>query len=311
MILVLGQNAAWQLTYRTGELARGEVNRMSEAFGSGAGKGANAARALTLLGLESRLLTYAGGVSGDRYLADCENDGIPVTCVRIAEETRTCTTVIEDDGAVTEIIEPPPVITSTESAAFFEQVTGLVSTATLLVISGTAVTGEPSSRYREFIEAAHAVGTPVLLDSYRDHGKNALPASPEYLKINAVELADLTERLTETSEQRRDASRDLIESYGLRWVIITLGGSGAEGFSANSSVRVQLPNIKIANSIGAGDSFTAGVAASISSTNTTELSDACRMGAAAGTANCLDIKPGRFDLQTYARYLGEIEVVAL
>ena len=131
---------------------------MNEAFGSAAGKGANAARALTLLGVESQLLTYAGGMNGEKYLADCRGDGIAVSCVPISGETRICTTIIEDDESVTEIIEPPPTVSATESNSFADQMTRMVENATLLVISGTAVAGEASSRYREYVETAHAFG---------------------------------------------------------------------------------------------------------------------------------------------------------
>ena len=121
---------------------------------------------------------------------------------------------------------------------------------------------------------------------------------------------------TETYAQRDRASQALIAEYHLTWVIITLGADGAEGFTKNEGVRVGLPAIKMVNSIGAGDSFTAGVAAWLhdkkaptgSNSRLSDIGKACIMGAAAGTANCLDIKPGRFDIEAYRSFVGEIRI---
>jgi tagatose 6-phosphate kinase len=302
VILVIGQNGAWQKTLFADSIRRGEVNRMREAFGSAAGKGANVARVLVTLGCEARLLTYAGGETGRRYAEACGTDGIATTVIPIAAETRTCTTVIEPDGTVTELIEPAPEITEVESIAMRTAALEALDASSLLVISGTAVTGEQPDRYRELIDRAHSLEIPVLLDSYREHGRLALESSPEILKINAAELADLVADLAgdriDATVRRGEECRRLRERYGIKWVIITLGRSGAEAYSSNEALASRAPEVTAINSIGSGDAFTAGVASVLDRARCIEKADlaaALQTGTALGTANCLDAKPGRVD----------------
>ncbi len=312
MILVVGENSAWQKTYLADTVRRGAVNRMRRSYASAAGKGANVCRVLGFLGVESKLIAYAGGATGSRFRDACEADGIEAVFVRIEAETRFCTTIIENDRTTTEIIEPPPAVTETESSMFHSVVESSLAEASLLVVSGTAVGAEPADRYREFIEAAHGLSIPVLLDSYRVHGKAALAASPEVVKINEVELAELTGLPADSLDNRARASAFLRKRYRVRWVIVTRGGRGAEGFCAGRALRATAPRVEIVNSIGSGDAFTAGVAATVKAAGVVDAADiaeAVRIGAALGTANCLDIKPGRIDRDLYERILSEVRVV--
>ncbi len=51
--------------------------------------------------------------------------------------------------------------------------------------------------------------------------------------------------------------RVLIESYGLRLVILTKGAEGSDVVTMHEKYSVECPNVKIADTVGAGDSFTA------------------------------------------------------
>lgn len=311
MILVLGQNAAWQKTYLADPIDLGSVNRMREAYGSAAGKGANVARVVVGLGGSALLLSYAGGATGRRYTEACRSDGIDIRSVEIPGDTRTCTTLIEPSGRTTEIIEPAPRVTQGESEAYLEAFEQTIDDAAFLVISGTAVSGEPIERYRQYVETAHRAGVEVLLDSYRDHGREALFASPEVLKINADELSELTEMPTGTPEERLAACATLVDAYRIRWIIITLGKEGAEAYSEEAVVSATPPAVEAVNNIGSGDAFTAGVAAAVveaGSVEAAEIAEAVRRAVALGTANCRDLKPGRVDGDVYNDVLNRVEL---
>jgi fructose-1-phosphate kinase PfkB-like protein len=179
-------------------------------------------------------------------------------------------------------------------------------------ISGTAVAGEPEEVYRDFVEAAHRQMVPVLLDSYRTHGRHALDAAPEVLKINADELAELSARPCGNTRERAAAARGIIERFGVRWVIVTRGREGAEGFGARGGAAAEAPRVRLVNAIGSGDSFTAGVVAHLLAARlragdaagvgdralfppTASLQDALRLGVAMGSANCMNLKPGHIE----------------
>ncbi len=310
MVLVVGQNSTWQKTYQIGTLERGGVNRVHNVFSSAAGKGANACRVLHLYDIEHELHAYIGGPDGYKFKGDCDADGIASRFTMIERETRICVTLLEEDRCMTEIVEPAPPIAAAERQAFHETFLDRLAAARMLAVQGTAMIGENDECFREFAEAAKARGIPVLLDSYKTHGRLALDASPEILKVNQDELAELTGLPVDTPEERKEAYRHLRERFGVSWVIITRGEKGAEGSNGSVTVQAGAAPVQPVNPIGSGDSVTAGIVAIISRDrrpfaemrNDGELFQrAVLEGVVAGTANCLSLKPGEIllaDMET-------------
>ena len=220
MILVIGQNSTWQNTCNLPSLNPGAVNRIARVFASAAGKGANTVRALGLLGKEGRLLAYAGGPNGRKFMDACAVDGIASDFTTIERETRVCTTLIEDSGAVTELVEPAPAVAPAECKAFRDSFNRWIESASMVVISGTAMEGESPDCYLDQVRSAHAATIPALLDSYRSHGKRALEASREILKINAHELAA-------TPGSRLPLRLSALPPAGGSWPITACGGSSS------------------------------------------------------------------------------------
>lgn len=335
MVLIVGQNSVWQYTYRLPSLASGTVNRVAEVFTSAAGKGSNVARALGLLGKEARLLGYVGGPNGVKFASACREDGIQSDFCEIERETRVCTTLIEDSGRITEIVEPAPHISERERRAHHASFAKHLPSAHVLVISGTAMQGESEDCYLDFVRSAHAQGLPVVLDSYRDHGRRALEAAPEVLKVNGDELAELSRMSCATFEQRGRAAEQILSQSAVRWIIITRGKGGAEAFDGQQAFVASAPEIRLKNAIGSGDAFTAGVvgvlldhmpssneiASEGSSSRVSaplrsgfpwnaDLAQALKVGTAMGTANCLNLKPGAILRDDYESVLSRVVVSA-
>lgn len=79
------------------------------------------------------------------------------------------------------------------------------------------------------------------------------------LKINDEELTLLTRMLRDPGTGTEESCRTLIERYGLRYLILTLGVKGSYVFAADGSVSFrETPRVGVADTVGAGDSFTAG-----------------------------------------------------
>lgn len=310
MVLVIGQNSSWQTTCVLPGLEIGKVNRADSVVRSAAGKGANMVRGLVTLGIPCRLLGYAGGVIGERFVRACEDEGLPATFVAIHAETRVCTSLVLPGGETTEVIEPAPAAEASERREFDDAFRAHLASATMLAIGGTALQGEPKGLYLGYARAAKKRAIPVFLDSYRIHGKEALAASPDILKINADELADLTNTGTESIEQRSAACRALRERYGVKWIIITRGRGGAEAFAETGTLQASAPAVDVLNPIGSGDAFAAGVIAAIHDRgmNPAGLRDALRSGIAMGTANCMSLKPGYVNPRDLESVMGRIKL---
>ena len=301
MILVVGQNSVWQHTYFLPPISLGKVNRVNEALFSAAGKGTNTSRALSALHRDHLLLAYVGGRNGDKYVDACMADGINLSSCRISGETRTCVTLIENGGEITEIVESAPEAEQIHFEQYEQMYRAAIGEAEMLVVAGTALTGEPETKYRLFTELAHEHGVPVLMDSYRTHGREALNASPEILKINDVELGELSQMPVETQEARYEACAFLAERYGLSWVIVTLGSDGAEGFERGAYYSCEPPQVDVANTIGSGDVFAAGVAIGFGVETPASIQTALETGVALASANCATWKPGHVDVDQYQK----------
>jgi tagatose 6-phosphate kinase len=306
MILVVGHNPDWKKIYRISRMEVGGVNRLEAAEFFPTGKGANTARVLRGLGEQVLLLSYFGGNNGSRFRKAIRSEGIPHRYSSTAGETRTCTTILEAGGPTTELIEPSAPLRGSEIARFDRLFGRSLPRAKLLVITGTSLPGSPENCYRRYIEQAKTRAVPAVLDSYRAHGRAALEASPEVLKINLFELESLTGESLQDQERRKEACRRIRERYRLLWVVITLGGGGVEGFDGRSHLHASVPRIEVSNPIGSGDAVTAGIAQTLLQGGS--LEQALRRGAALGTANCLSLYPGRIEPSEYEHMLQRIEI---
>jgi tagatose 6-phosphate kinase len=309
LILVVGHNSDWKKIYRLAAMHVGEVNRLDELHYVAAGKGANTARALRSVGERVLLVGYAGGGNGARFLQALREEGIPHDFQPIRAETRTCVTVLEQDRSATELIEPSPSITDGEARAFERRLARRLPRARCLVIAGTSLPGSPRDCYRRYVEAARRRGVPVVLDSYRDHGLQALEAAPEVLKINRRELESLVGRPLSDQASRKEAYRSVRERFGLRWIVISAGPEALEGYDGQRYLSVTPPSIEAVNPIGSGDAASGGIA--VSFVRGEDLASALQRGAAMGTANCLTLKTGQVDPDRVGRLLGELSVEEL
>lgn len=78
----------------------------------------------------------------------------------------------------------------------------------------------------------------------------------DILKINDEEIGVVGELFGMEGEHEA-ICRVLIESYGLRLVILTKGAEGSDVITMGEKYSVECPNVKIVDTVGAGDSFTA------------------------------------------------------
>jgi tagatose 6-phosphate kinase len=322
MILIVGQNLAWQKVCRVAGLRRGEVNRVSDMSVFASSKGPNVARALIALGGVGEVIGYAGGATGGMVSEYLRAEGLPCTLIGIEAETRTCMTYVEPDGACTEMIEPSPVVTVAErdrlSAAFTER----IAEARVLVISGTAAAGEDQDCYVRFVSAAHERGIPVLLDSSSREARRALTASPEVLKINSHELGEIAGFPVESQEQRLAACRQIMDRYGVRWCFVSRGAAGIEGFNGRKVLHGVPPSVTVVNAIGSGDAAAAGASwviherlASLSRdalfSDDAVFPETLLVATAMGTANCLTTVTGNVDPDEYRNVKARTRILPL
>ena len=96
---------------------------------------------------------------------------------------------------------------------------------------------------------------------------NVLKINDEELDVVATMLLGVPtvpgKLIAEDADKTRAVCRDLIAKYDLRMLILTCGALGSYVFTADSESSVQTPKVKVADTVGAGDSFTATFVAQI------------------------------------------------
>ena len=105
----------------------------------------------------------------------------------------------------------------------------------------------------------------VIAESLRR--ANILKINDEELDVVAAMLLGIPSEpgklIAEDADKTRRVCRELIAKYDLRMLILTCGAIGSYVFTADDESYVQTPKVKVADTVGAGDSFTATFVAQI------------------------------------------------
>ncbi|MCC8038983.1 MAG: carbohydrate kinase [Bacteroidales bacterium] len=96
--------------------------------------------------------------------------------------------------------------------------------------------------------------TEILEESMRD---------ANILKINDEELGTIQRLGLAEEGDITEACKSLIDKYGLRIVILTCGADGSHVFTKDEHSILPTPKVTVADTVGAGDSFTGAFVASL------------------------------------------------
>lgn len=262
MITTITLNPAVDKTCFGERMCPGQVNRMNRVRNLPGGKGINVTRVLTGYGLPVRTMGFLGGHTG----AFIENEvrQFPAECAftQISESTRTNTNLVTEDGYVTEILEPGPVITEAELSRFREDYERALENTELVVISGSVPLGTGDEIYRELIEKASALGKKVILDTSKESLREGIKGKPFLIKPNTKELEYLTGKSLKNREEIIEAALTLCRE-GVHSVVVSMGEKGLLYVSETERIAARPPKIKAVNTVGCGDTAVASLAMSV------------------------------------------------
>lgn len=286
MILCVGGTPAMQRTLRFESLAPGGVNRAYEVHVTAAGKAVNAAQAVAALGGEALLATFLGGDPGRFISRELEAEGIPHEVVWTEDDapTRACTTLLPDDGPVTELVEEAHPVSEGDVAALEEVVTRRLREAELICLIGSFPPGVPDDFYARLARAAREAGVRVLVDA---KGAPLLAALEEglFLVKPNLEEAAATLDLRNGEPDTRAAVAALTEA-GAQWALVSTGETGSLlGEGSGGLWRVEPPSVEAQNPIGSGDVMAGGLLLALG--QGASVPDAAAYGTASAAANAL------------------------
>ena len=312
MIITVNLNAAIDKTLAVPNFRLGRRHRSVEQTAMAGGKGVNVARALKALGQPVIATGVAGGPTGTRIIEHLTDEGILNDFVRIREESRTSTAVVDPtSGEQTEINEHGPLVSEVELELFVDKLLYLAKGAAVCVFSGSLPRGVEVELYGRLIDELKRLGVSTVLDSEGEPLLIATRRGPDVVSPNELEAEGLVGHEFSDDDDRRTGVGEMIE-LGARESIMTLADGCMAmlgGGRRAPSYRATLEPIEPVSSVGSGDAFLAGFVASRYGGRATE--DCLRFAVACGAESTQHFGAGVLEPREVQRLVPDVRVETL
>ncbi|MCS4309872.1 1-phosphofructokinase [Pseudomonas sp. SJZ103] len=250
-ILTLTLNPALDLTVRLAHLEPGEVNRSETLLSHAAGKGVNVAQVLADLGHQVTVGGFLGEDNPHAFEALIAQRGFADAFIRVPGETRSNIKIAEQDGRVTDINAPGPLVSEQAQQALLDQLTRIAPGHDAVVVAGSLPCGVSPQWLQGLLEHLKRLGLKVALDTSGEALRAGLKAAPWLIKPNTEELADALGNSTEVISQ--------LHQQGVEHVVVSDGAAGVSWYSRAPTLHATPPKVTVASTVGAGDSLLAGM----------------------------------------------------
>ena len=222
MIITVTLNAALDRTLTVPNFQRGQRHRATRGgLTLAGGKGINVARALKRLEVPVVATGLAGGLTGTRIVEELTAEAILNDFVRIGDESRTSTAVVDPTASsYTEINEWGPEVEPEELEILRDKLHYLANGAQAVVFSGSLPRGVEDDFYAEAIRDLNRRGVQTVLDSEGEPLRLGTGAEPFLVSPNQREAESLVGQEFH-EEQDFILALDSIAELGARNVLIT------------------------------------------------------------------------------------------
>jgi 1-phosphofructokinase/tagatose 6-phosphate kinase len=312
MIVTVTMNAAVDRTLTVPNFQRGQRHRASAGLTLAGGKGINVARALKRLGVPVVATGLVGGRTGTRIVEELTSEAILNDFVRIDDESRTSTAIVDPTGgSYTEVNEWGPHVSGEELEMLLDKLVYLSQGADYVIFAGSLPRGIDDDFYAEAVSELNRRGAQTVLDSEGEALRLGVQAQPWLVSPNEREAEALVGQEFNDDDDFLNGLETIAE-LGARNVLITRESGCWALLRADrqaSRFRAEAPRVDPVSAVGSGDVLLAAfVAARLDGRGDEE---ALRAAVAAGAASTLEIGAGRFEPRDGGRLVGSIEVSQL
>lgn len=307
MIYTLTLNPSLDRTITVSNLIIGEViNRAEEVRDDPGGKGINVCRVLHRLGQESLALGFLGGYTGKWVRELLNQEGIRHDFLEIKGQTRINILIYDwSKNRRLKVNEQGPEISPSEVSQLQERIRRLHPLPEFLILSGSLPPGVPVDIYRKIILLVKSYGVKTVLDSEGLPLSLGVEGRPYLIKPNRQETEGLLGKKLRTRDDFLNAAFTL-RRQGIEVVSISRGARGAILVCSQGCWEAVPPPVSVRSTVGAGDSFLAGLVLSL--TENKDPAEALRFAVAAGTASVLSPGTGLCEREQVEKLLSLINV---
>jgi len=314
MIITVTLNTAIDKTLSVPNFRLGRRHRTVEQTTMPGGKGVNVARVLKTLGAPVIATGLTGGPTGTRIVDQLTQLSVLSDFVRIREESRTNTAVIDPTtGEQTEINERGPKVSEQECDLFVDKLLYLAKGASMCVFAGSLPREVDIDVYARLIRELKRLGVATVVDTDGDPLRRAVRAEPDVVSPNVLEAEELVGHEFNDDEDRIIAVREMV-GLGAREAVMTMpDGCFAQMVPEEPNADPRLYRVRVPPgavepraTVGSGDAFLAGYVAARYSGKSTE--QCLAYGVACGAESTQHLGAGLVDPDRVQRLLGEIQV---
>jgi 1-phosphofructokinase/tagatose 6-phosphate kinase len=309
MIITVTLNAAIDKSLAVPNFKLGRRHRTVDQRTMAGGKGVNIARTLKALGQPVIATGFAGGATGTHIVEQLTEESILNDFVRIREESRTNTSVLDPTtGEQTEINERGPAVTEHEVELFRDKLIYLARGAAIVVFAGSLPRGVEPDLYASLMRDLERLELTTVIDTDGEPLRQVVRAEPDLVSPNVLEAEELVGHEFASDEDRSLAVRE-IAALGAREAIMTLPDGCFAYVLVDGHPRLKRARIEPREPVakrGSGDAFLAGYLAARYEGR--PLDHCLRFGVACGAESTGRLGAGLIDPREARRLMGDVEL---
>jgi 1-phosphofructokinase/tagatose 6-phosphate kinase len=312
MIITVTLNAAIDKSLAVPNFRLGRRHRTVEQRTMAGGKGVNIARTLKALGQPVIATGFAGGATGTHIVEQLTEESILNDFVRIREESRTNTSVLDPtSGEQTEINERGPHVSEREVELFRDKLLYLARGAAIVVFAGSLPRGVEPDIYASLIHDLERSEVLTVVDTDGEPLRHAVRAEPDVVSPNVLEAEELVGHEF-TGDAERSVAVAEIAALGAREAIMTLPDGCFAHVLVDGQRRLKRARIAHREPIakrGSGDAFLAGY---LAARYEGRAPDQClRFGVACGAESTGRLSAGQIDPREARRLMADVELTVV
>jgi 1-phosphofructokinase family hexose kinase len=309
VILTVTLNAALDRTLRVPNFQLNLRHRASSSLALPGGKGVNVARALKRLGQPVIATGLAGGRTGTTIIEQLTAEGILNDFVRIHEESRTSTAVIDPTNSLqTEINEAGPSVTEAELSVLLDKLQYLCKGADVVVLAGSLPPDVPADFYATLIRQLRRHSLVSALDVAGPPLRAGISAEPSLVSPNTREAEEIVGHEFQDEADLVAAAETLMAMGAESAILHEESGCVARLRDGKRvrSFRARVPRLEVVSTVGSGDAFLAGY---LAARYEGRAPDQClRFGVACGAESTGRLGAGLIDPREARRLMGDVEL---
>lgn len=263
----------------------GGLNRMRHDIKYPGGKGINVSRVLSRIGIETKALGFIGGFTGRFIQEVLTQEGIATDFVQVDGDTRI--NIKLKTAEETEINGAGPNISASQLQELFGKIEEMDNSDTL-ILAGSIPSSLDDSLYSTMMKRCLDKGIRVVVDTSGKAMLELLRYKPFLVKPNQHELGEFFGIAVNTLEEVIQYGRKLVE-MGAQHCIVSMAGDGAVLITDDEAYVANVPQGKLINSVGAGDSLVAGFIGTFVRTGSVQQAFAYGVATGSATAFSTDL----------------------